>query len=421
MPLADYNERRRQDVTRAFEQYGQGRGALPLDYTERGKADVTRAFEQYRQGQTAQPEQPTQQTVYDESDPLTVFAGTLFEGFLEQGTFGAWEPDIISQDTENAYDIAATAGHTIGGIAGFIASYKLTAGLGGLALKLFKFGRAGLKGATVLEAAKVAKAPGAFNLLERAGTLAGVSIAGSVIRGTIGGVEVGSVFALQEVARETVRQYKANDFEAYEIGRKGVLGFIQGGVYGSLHKAFSFSHPITQTLSGGTAFALADAMYMWSEGEEVEREDIARSFLTGAIISVIGSRGWRQRRAFSNEAAMKEFGKMQNLMDEPELLAAYKEAIKPLITPKALKKLESIIGKSESEITRKIFATTKKTAQKGITRAQQSRIQEAKRILGLEEKEYHNIIKGISRGETANSTKLNRKEAGEFYDEIIPA
>lgn len=255
--------------------------------------------------QRAQPFAPRQRQAqpFNLAEAAGVAFGTTAESLISQGTFGIYEPDFIPENIEQQYPVAASVGHVAGNIAGFLGTIYVTGGvLGG-----FGKGAGGLLGMT-----KWGKA-----ILGASRMRGATSAATKVVKGSASGLLTGTNFAVQDIAREFVTQMKEQDFDAYEVGRKAVGGFMTGGIYGAAHGLFMFANPATNILAGGSIMATAEAVNMAAEGEDITKESLAVNFSIGAAMASFSAfkRGARAKGA--TDISEKEFMGTLKEMNNP--------------------------------------------------------------------------------------------------------
>ncbi len=343
-------------------------------------------------------------------DSITTFMGTLFESLANQVTFGIYQPNIIPEEEEQAFRIASTIGHAAGSIGGFVANYELTGGIGALALSSFRWGRMALGAGELVKTASQAGR----------GT-AGIGTLGGKALGGMAGISApASIMATQEAAREFVRQVKEKDPDAAAIGEKALLGFMQGGIYGWMGEAFKYSAPVAQAISGGTAFAAAEAMQLAHEGDEITKENMGVAFLTGASLSLIGARGWKRRRDVALDESVKAIESMKKLKTEVEHMQNFKNLVAEYGDKNAIENIDEGIKLLKKASISKIFdiPETPKGGKSNISNAMHKAIKATQRKAGIEDTEYRKMIMEVTGGRTAEGLKLTKAEGMQMFEKM---
>ncbi len=238
----------------------------------------------------ATPFAPQQQArPFDIAKSAGVLGGTTLEALAAVGSFGFWEPDIIPEDVEAAHPIASAVGNIAGSVGAFLGTTALTGVAVSVPLKAFRFGRAVMTGASLAKAASVGKSGaltlrGATAFAEASGFAA--QRAPQFMAFAPGAVKLAANFGVQDVAREYIRQAKEQDPDAFGLAQAAVGGVLTGGIFGTAHKMFSRDVPWVQLITGGSTFAVAETVNDIVTGEDVTKESIAQSFMTGLAFSI---------------------------------------------------------------------------------------------------------------------------------------
>jgi hypothetical protein len=239
------------------------------------------------QTQTFKQSEPERMTDYPLGDTfMDVMVGKTIETGADVATFGLYKPDVIPEDAEHEHPYATTIGNVAGGLLGMLPSF----GISGIAANAF------LKGLTVLNwGARVSKVAQSYRA---AGVL---NTAGNIFR--MGGIDKAMVtFAIHDAAREIVRQTQERDPSMYKLAEESARGGLMGMMLGSTGFAYNISKPAKQAIAMGTTMYLASAINDAYDGVDVFSADYQKSagalaFGQGVIFGLIGSRGWKERRA----------------------------------------------------------------------------------------------------------------------------
>ena len=357
---------------------------------------------------------------------LETFAGTFAESGISQGSFGLFNPDIIPEEQEQEHPWATTAGRVAGNIAGFIGSLSAIKSIGGLALTAF--------GTKIIQAGKfinTGKTLGYVGLGMKYGMRTEFGMGAALVGG-------GTTFAIHDVAEEFIRQMKDNDLEAYELGKKLASGFLQGGIYSYGAKAFSIQPPLIQMGASATTMATAEAINAFADGNDFGPVEFAQAALMGGVMGLMGSVGWKERRAGRNatigdvEKAKKElieFGPNKEWMskyldyDYKELPSVITKSIDLLKGAKGVAKQKKWPIKAGVKDQPYAFETLEKAKEAGRqsttyrVRGKSSTIKGMANSIGLSDKEFEKML--FERYGATSQKKITVQQASDIRDELI--